>query len=906
MIDYKDTLNLPQTDFPMKGNLAQKEPKILEKWLKDDIYQKIQNSQQGKKPFILHDGPPYANGDIHIGHAVNKVLKDIILKSKSLSGFATPFIPGWDCHGLPIELNVEKKKGKVGVKINAKNFRTECRNYADKQIDKQKLDFKRLGIFADWENPYLTKDYNFEASIVHSLGKMIKNNHLDKGYKPVHWCTDCGSSLAEAEVEYQDKTSDAIDVAFKCIDEKSNAIFGVENVFVVIWTTTPWTIPANEAVSINPDFNYSLIKVADKNYLVATDLSSNLAEKYSGILSPKLFKGSDLEGLSLQHPIYDKQVPLILGDHVSNDSGTGCVHTAPAHGQEDYQVGLKYKLPVKCPVGSNGVFLENVEKFAGEFIFKANTSVIRELEKNNALLTHEKINHSYPHCWRHKSPVIFRATPQWFLSMSKNNLQEKALEEIKKVDWLPAWGQKRIELMVSNRPDWCISRQRFWGAPIPLFIHKQTGDLHPDTDAIIEKVALEIEKNSIDGWFDNDNSYFGISDEYEKTTDTLDVWFDSGVSFDAVLNTRENLSFPADLYLEGSDQHRGWFQSSLLSSVAISGKAPYKQVLTHGFTVDGKGKKMSKSLGNVMSPQKVSNSLGADVLRLWIASTDYTSEMTVSDEILKRSSDSYRRLRNTIRFMLANMHGFEKNSHLLDLDNMLDLDKWIVSECSKTEKQAVIDYKNYNFNNIVKSIVSFATNELGGFYLDVIKDRQYTCQENSKARRSAQSALYYITQTITRLLSPILPFTTYEAWEFMENDNSIFTTSWFNLDYEFNSVAIEKVRELSVEIKQKIEIMRREKVIGSPLDTTVEIKCDGEIFDNLISFEDELRFLFITSKAIVTKSADFEIIVTKNNDKKCVRCWHLREDVGSNATHTELCGRCVENIDGDGELRKYC
>jgi isoleucyl-tRNA synthetase len=905
-MDYKSTLNLPQTDFPMKGNLAQKEPKILKKWQEEDIYNQIQGSKQDKKPFILHDGPPYANGDIHIGHAVNKVLKDIILKSKSFSGFATPYIPGWDCHGLPIELNVEKKKGKAGVKIDAKAFRTECRNYADKQVNNQKLDFQRLGVFADWENPYLTKDFKYEADIVRSLGKMIENNHLDKGYKPVHWCLDCGSSLAEAEVEHKEKTSDAIDVAFKVAE---NSVLG-EDAFVVIWTTTPWTIPANEAVSIHPDFDYSLLKKDGKNYLVATDLVESLSEKY-GIkydnkLSPKTFKGKDLEGIKLKHPIYEKQVPIILGEHVSSDSGTGCVHTAPAHGQEDYQVGLKYNLPVKCPVGGNGVFLENTEKFAGEFIFKANASVIAELEKAGALMAHSKINHSYPHCWRHKTPVIFRATPQWFISMNKNCLQNKALEEINNVQWLPQWGKKRIELMIENRPDWCISRQRFWGAPIPLFVHKQSGELHPETTSIIEKVAIEIEKNSIDGWFDNDNNYFGISDDYEKINDTLDVWFDSGVSFNAVLNAREGLSVPADLYLEGSDQHRGWFQSSLLSSVAINGKAPYKQVLTHGFTVDGDGKKMSKSLGNVMSPQKVANSLGADVLRLWIASSDYTGEMTVSDEILKRSSDNYRRLRNTIRFMLANTTGFDKNTNLVDFENMLDLDKWILSKATEIEKQAIIDYENYNFHNIVKNITSFATNELGGFYLDIIKDRQYTCKEDSLPRRSTQSALYYLSQTLVRLLSPILPFTTYEASEFMDNEENLFTQNWLNLDFKFDSKSIEIAREVSTEIKQKIEEMRREKIIGSPLDCNVEIHCGNEIFENLSKFADELRFLFITSSATIIKSDDFKIVVSASSFEKCERCWHKREDVGENDSHPTLCGRCVENVDGDGEVRKYC
>ena len=904
MSDYKNSLNLPQTDFPMKGNLSQKEPKIIKKWQQENIYLQIQENNKNKKQFILHDGPPYANGDIHIGHAVNKILKDIINKSKNMSGFATPYVPGWDCHGLPIELNVEKKKGKVGVKIDAKSFRKECRSYAQKQVDKQRQDFQRLGIFADWENPYLTKDYTYEANIVRSLGKIIKNGHIDKGYKPVHWCYDCGSSLAEAEVEYKDKTSDAIDVVFNVID---NDFFQLQKpVAFIIWTTTPWTIPANEAVSIHPEINYTLIEKDEKYYVVAQDLVVELCTKYNATPTNKTFKGSELEGIKLKHPIYNKQIPVILGNHVSSDSGTGCVHTAPAHGPEDYQVGLNYNLPVKCPVDAKGIFLQNTEKFAGEFIFKANNSIIQELEKNNTLIAHEKITHSYPHCWRHKSPVIFRATPQWFISMHKNGLQEQALKEIKKVDWLPDWGQKRIELMVENRPDWCISRQRFWGAPIPLFIHKQTGEIHPDTSSLIEKVALEIENNSIDGWFDNDNTYFGVSDDYEKISDTLDVWFDSGVSHFAVLNNRADLNFPADLYLEGSDQHRGWFQSSLLSSIAINNQAPYKQVLTHGFTVDGEGKKMSKSVGNTVSPQKIANSLGADILRLWVASTDYTAEMTISDEILKRSSDSYRRLRNTIRFMLANLSEFEKDKHLLDFTKMLDLDKWIISETSKLEKQIIDDYKNYNFHNVIKSITSFATNDLGGFYLDVIKDRQYTCQKDSIARRSAQSALYYLSQTIIRLLTPILPFTAYEAWGFMKNDENLFYQEWFNLNYNFESNAIKSAREINPEVRQKIENMRRDKIIGSSLDVNLDIYCDGEMYDNLLSFENELRFLFITSEAKVHKDNNFSIKVSPSSSKKCVRCWHKRDSVGNNKKHPELCGRCIENVDGKGEDRKYC
>jgi isoleucyl-tRNA synthetase len=902
-MDYKNTLNLPQTDFPMKANLANKEPQMVQKWQDENLYEQIKEQNNNKTSFILHDGPPYANGDIHIGHAVNKVLKDIIVKSKNLAGFYAPYVPGWDCHGLPIELNVEKKKGKVGQKIDAKTFREECRTYAEKQIAGQMADFKRLGILGDFNNPYKTKNYGYEANIVRALGKMIKNNHLTKGYKPVHWCPECGSSLAEAEVEYKDKTSDAIDVAFKVIDDK----FDAKEVYAIIWTTTPWTLPANEAVAVNPEFNYTLLENNDKYYLVATELADKLAEKYSFNLTTENISGQSLEYTKLQHPFYNKQVPIICGDHVSSDSGTGLVHTAPAHGQEDFIAGSKYNLEVNNPVGANGIFLDGVEFFAGQFVLKANGSVIEKLKENNALLYHEKLEHSYPHCWRHKTPLIFRATPQWFISMDKNSLKDKALEEIKQVKWLPSWGEERINLMIENRPDWCISRQRFWGAPIPLFIHKQTGKLHPNTNELIEKVANAIEKNSIDAWFDNDNTYFGVSNEYEKISDTLDVWFDSGVSFYSVLQQRDDLSYPADLYLEGSDQHRGWFQSSLLSSVAVNGKAPYKQVLTHGFTVDGEGKKMSKSLGNVMSPQKVANSLGADILRLWIAATDYTAEMSVSDEILKRSADTYRRLRNTLRFMLANTHGFNPNDDLVEFKNMLDLDKWIVAKISKLQTQVIADYENYNFHNIIKSLSNFAINELGGFYLDIIKDRQYTTKENSLARRSAQSALYYLSQSLVRLIAPILSFTAEEAWGFMPNNGkSIFTEEHFTLDFNFESQAIEVAREISNEIKAQMEIMRKDKVIGSNLDCEVDIYAPVDIYQALDSFKDELRFIFITSAARIHPADNLEIKVSASTEKKCVRCWHKREDVGSNAEHPELCGRCVENVVGTGEERKYC
>ena len=922
MSDYKSTLNLPATGFPMKANLANREGGFLAEWEQSDLYQQIRDKFKGKPTFVLHDGPPYANGDIHIGHAVNKVLKDIIVKSKTLSGYDAPYVPGWDCHGLPIEHNVEKKKGKVGHKISADDFRTACRDYADHQIEKQKVDFKRLGVLGEWDNPYLTKSFHYEADIVRALGKIVENGHLSKGYKPVHWCTECSSALAEAEVDYKDKTSEAVDVAFRIIE--SDVLDLTKPVSVVVWTTTPWTLPANEAVALHPELDYVVIDTPDNSYLLAADLQEAAVERF-GLenisVQAQKYKGSELEGMLLQHPFLDKQVPLILGDHVTTETGTGAVHTAPAHGQEDYAVGLKYNLPVECPVDGRGVFFDDVEHVGGEYIFKANGTIVELLKTNKTLVCHQPLSHSYPHCWRHKTPVIFRATPQWFVSMTQNNLRETANQEIPNVKWIPDWGQKRIELMVGNRPDWCISRQRFWGTPITLFVHKQTGELHPDTQSLFEVVAQIIEKGGIDAWFSLDIAdVLGTeAEDYEKTTDTLDVWFDSGVSHYAVLKARDYLSDVADLYLEGSDQHRGWFQSSLLSSCAIHGKAPYKQVLTHGFTVDQNGHKMSKSLGNVIPPQKVVNSLGADILRLWIGSTDYTGEMTVSDEILKRSADGYRRIRNTMRFMLANMQGFDPKNDLLVNEDMLALDRWIVAKTAELQVLILTEYNDYNFHHVMKQILNFCTNDLGGFYLDIIKDRQYTTQADSLARRSAQSALYHIAQAMVRWLAPVLSFTAEEVFQYMpgESDSSIFLQTWYEgLDGSYSNSSIDIARDINVHIRKQLEEMRRDKTIGSSLDGEIDIYCDETSFEALSGLGDELRFVFITSGARVHPYTDkpgdaldigesLAILVKKSAHQKCVRCWHHREDVAASAEHPELCGRCVENVAGVGEKRIF-
>ena len=921
MSDYKNTLNLPATDFPMKANLANREGSFLKDWQDKDIHQQIRQKFKGKPLFVLHDGPPDANGDIHIGHAVNKVLKDVIVKSKTLSGYDAPYVPGWDCHGLPIEHMVEKKKGKVGHKISADEFRAACREYADKQIEKQKVDFKRLGIFGDWDNPYLTKNFKYEADIVRALGKIVKNGHLTKGFKPVHWCTECSSALAEAEVEYKDKGSDTVDVAFNVIGDFFE---NDKPVALIIWTTTPWTLPANEAVSLHPDLDYALVDVGKSLYILSDDLLESSLERY-GVKDfkklSKTYKGSELEGLMLQHPFYDKQVPVILGEHVTTETGTGAVHTAPAHGQDDYVVGLQYNLPVDCPVDGRGVFIDSTEGVAGEFIFKANATIIGLLESHGTLVKHEPITHSYPHCWRHKTPVIFRATPQWFVSMTKKNLRDKVNDEILNVKWIPNWGQKRIELMVGNRPDWCISRQRYWGSPITLFINKNTGELHPDTEKLFEVVAKKIELDGIEAWFKLkvEDVLGAEAKDYEKTTDTLDVWFDSGVSHYAVLKASNYLSDVADMYLEGSDQHRGWFQSSLLTSCAINERAPYKQVLTHGFTVDQNGHKMSKSLGNVIPPQKVVNSLGADILRLWIGSTDYSGEMTVSDEILNRSADSYRRIRNTMRFMLANMQGFDPKNDLVDMNDMLVLDRWIVSKTHDLQQQVINEYDNYNFHFVMKAILNFCTNDLGGFYLDVIKDRQYTTQTDSLARRSAQSALFHISHAMVRWLSPILSFTSEEIWQFLPgaSNESVFLQTWYEgLEGNFDSPVIESCRDINTHLRKELEEMRRNKVIGSSLDAEVDIYCKDENYQNLLGLKDELRFVFITSEARVNElsskpsdakeiDSSIAIKVYKSKHQKCVRCWHHRPEIGQNKMHNDLCDRCVENVSGKGENRVF-
>lgn len=939
MTIYKDTLNLPKTAFPMKANLAQREPQMLKQWYEKDLYGQIRKKRENAKKFILHDGPPYANGDIHIGHAVNKILKDIIIKSKTLSGFDAPYVPGWDCHGLPIEHNVEKKAGKAGDKISHKDFRQKCRDYAQKQVDGQREDFKRLGVLGAWDEPYLTMDYQTEADIIRALGKITEQGHLQRGFKPVYWSVVGGSALAEAEVEYQNKTSHAIDVRFTCADQASikNIMNGNDAdglVSVIIWTTTPWTLPANQAVSLNPELEYVLVQcdasLGTECLLIADALHEEAMQRY-GIEEYKIIgrcQGSALENQLLQHPFYDKSVPIILGEHVTTEAGTGAVHTAPDHGVDDFIVGKQYEIGTLNLVDEGGVFRDNTELLAGEHVYKVDEKVIDILEKNNKLLKHNAFQHSFPHCWRTKTPLIFRATPQWFLSMSQNNLRADSMSSLKDVQWIPAWGEARIESMLEASPDWCISRQRTWGVPITLFIHKVTNELHPKTVELFEAVAQRVEKDGMDAWFDMQAEEL-LGDEaadYQKVTDTLDVWFDSGVTHYSVLERRNNelRSAPADLYLEGSDQHRGWFQSSLKTSIAMNGHAPYKAVLTHGFTVDADGHKMSKSLQNTVAPKQIFKTLGADILRLWVASTDYSAEMSVSDEILKRTADAYRRFRNTARYLLSNLEGFDPDKNSVAYEDMLDLDKWAVEHSLRLQEEIISAYNKYEFHLIYQLLHQFCVVEMGSFYLDITKDRQYTTPENSLARRSGQTAMYHIIEMMVRWLAPILSFTADEIWNYIpgERSESVFFEDWYVLDIndlesKERQSQWEAIIPIRNEVNKQLEKLRVEGTIGSSLDAEVELYCDEKIKQQLDIFNEELRFILITSdarlhpldektsEAIESDVEGLFIHVAPSQHDKCVRCWHRREEVGRDEKHPGLCQRCITNVDGEGEIRRY-
>ncbi len=938
--DYKATLNLPQTDFPMRANLAQREPAILKQWSDKGLYQQIREARAGCEKYILHDGPPYANGDIHLGHAVNKTLKDIVVKSKTLSGFDAPYIPGWDCHGLPIEHNVEKKIGKAGVKVDHSTFRQKCRDYAMRQVEGQRKDFVRIGVLADWQNPYLTMNFDVEADIIRAVGKIAENGHLVKGYKPVYWSVVGGSALAEAEVEYQDKTSFSIDVGYAIeeqdeLDKLARAfgeLSGQGTVNLLIWTTTPWTIPSSQAISVGAELEYNLVQATCESGAVRLICG---AEQLEAVVERLQLtdhqilascQGAALENIVAQHPFYQRQIPVLLGDHVTTDAGTGCVHTAPDHGLEDFAAANQYGIDTLNYVLDNGLFRDDVALFAGQHVYKVDEQVIEVLTEHGRLMSCGKITHSYPHCWRTKTPLIYRATPQWFVSMDQNGLLDKAKTAIKSVSWHPDWGEARIKGMLEASPDWCISRQRTWGVPITLFVHKQTGDLHPQTASIIEQVAKLVEQKGMDAWYDLDaNELLGAeADNYQKVTDTLDVWFDSGVTHASVIGARDELCYPADLYLEGSDQHRGWFQSSLKTAIAINGTAPYKAVLTHGFTVDENGRKMSKSIGNVISPQKVINELGADVLRLWISSADFSAEMTVSDEILKRAGESYRRIRNTARYFLSNMDGFDPAQHAVEHGDLLALDRWAVDCAAQLQEQIINDYNNFQFHQIYQKLHNFCVRDMGGFYLDIIKDRIYTCGEDSLPRRSAQTALYHIAEAFVRWIAPITSFTAHEIWSHLpgERDNYVFTAQWYSLpglsaDEAINERDWAVILQAKEAINKVIEEQRNQGNIKGSLEADIHIFADAEIHSSLEKLGEELRFVTITSKAQLApidaasdQAVDslmdgLKVAVTRSEAGKCVRCWHLIDDVGSHDQHPEICGRCVENISGQGETRRY-
>jgi isoleucyl-tRNA synthetase len=945
MSDYKSTLNLPETSFPMRGNLAQNEPKVLATWAKKDLYQQIRKNCAGRPKFILHDGPPYANGDIHIGHAVNKILKDVVVKSKTLSGFDAPYVPGWDCHGLPIEHRVEKKIGKAGVKVPFDEFRQKCRDYAAKQVEGQKKDFIRLGVFGEWDKPYLSMDFQFEADIIRSLSKIVDNGHLHKGFKPVYWSVVGGSALAEAEVEYQDKVSIAIDVRYYPEDEEellskfkpTGNELGNGPVSLVIWTTTPWTIPASQAISISADLEYALVEfdakteqdsrfgVKQERVVLAAEMVNQVMSRY-GVDDYRvvgLVSGTELENLVCEHPYLDRKIKVLLGEHVTTEAGTGLVHTAPDHGADDFTISRKYGIDTLNLVNANGVYSEKTEYFAGQHVYKVDEPICELLAEKGRLIRKEKFKHSFPHCWRTKTPLIFRATPQWFISMDQNGLRQKALDAIKGVKWIPDWGQARIEGMVDGRPDWCISRQRTWGVPLCLLVHKDTDELHPDTTQLMEKVAKLVEEKGMQAWFDLDlEALIGEqASDYVKVNDTLDVWFDSGVTHQCVLDRRDELQEPADMYLEGSDQHRGWFQSSLLTGIAINDHPPFKEVLTHGFVVDAKGQKMSKSLGNVVAPMTVINKLGADILRLWVASTDYRSEITASDEILNRTADTYRRLRNTARFFLANLNGFDPKTDLIDAKDMLPLDRWAVDSALKTQNELREAYDEYNFLVATQKMHHFCAMDMGSFYLDIIKDRQYTAKAGSHAHKSCQTALYHIIQAVVRWFMPVMSFTAQELWPNIpgNEEDTIFWETWYqglfanDQDAKISDSDWQLIAKVKNEVNRQIEAQRKQGGIGSSLEAEVVLFAKDEIFNSLTKLEDELRFVLITSKAsvknteggVATELDGLGVEVNASSNQKCDRCWHRRDDIGVDSNHRELCGRCVENVEGEGEIRHY-
>ncbi|WP_274585571.1 isoleucine--tRNA ligase [Neisseria leonii] len=927
MTDYRQTVNLLDTPFPMRGDLAKREPGWIKSWYEQKRYQKLREKAAGRPKFILHDGPPYANGDIHIGHAVNKILKDIIIRSKTLAGFDAPYVPGWDCHGLPIEVMVEKLHGK---EMPMARFRELCREYAAEQIARQKRDFIRLGVLGDWDSPYLTMDFKTEADTVRTLGEIYRAGYLYRGAKPVQFCLDCGSSLAEAEVEYKDKVSPAIDVAYRFKDNAAlAAAFGLPELageaFGVIWTTTPWTLPASQAVSAGADIVYQLTDTVKGKLVLAKDLAEDALQRYGLADGARVLAetaGAKLENLHLAHPFLDRDILLLNGSHVTTEAGTGLVHTAPAHGVEDFLVCKQYGIELYNPVNAEGRYIAEVPRVAGLTVWAANDVIIEWLAENARLLANGKIEHSYAHCWRHKTPLIYRATGQWFIGMDKagtagNTLRNRALQAVDDTEFFPAWGRARLQTMIEGRPDWVVSRQRFWGTPMTFFVHKETGELHPDSAGLLEQVAQRIEEKGIEAWFALDKSELLSAEDcaqYDKLTDTMDVWFDSGSTHFSVLKQREELAWPADLYLEGSDQHRGWFQSSMLTGCATLGRAPYKQLLTHGFVVDQNGRKMSKSIGNVVAPQEVYNEFGADILRLWTAATDYSGELAISKEILKRVTESYRRLRNTLRFLLANLSDFNPVEDAVPQADMVEIDRYALVMARQLQERLAGDYyPRYAFHLAVQDIVNFCSEDLGAFYLDILKDRLYTTRADSHARRSAQTALYHITRSLVLLMAPILCFTAEEAWAIIgggEEDSVLFHTlhDFPAMPAAGEAELVKKwqaVREVRAAVTAAIEPLRADKSVGSSLQAEVRIAAPAGTAAYLRALGAELRFALLVSRAEVREAEALTVEAAVSGGDKCERCWHYTDDVGSTAGHETVCARCADNIDGTGEQRDY-
>ena len=942
----KYPVNLLDTPFPMRGDLPKREPQWVKQWQEKQLYQKIRQARAGAKKFVLHDGPPYANGDIHIGHAVNKILKDMIVKARGLSGLDAVYVPGWDCHGMPIEIQIEKQFGK-GLPVQ--EVQAKARAYAKEQIDRQREDFKRLGVLGDWDDPYLTMNFRNEADEIRALGKILEKGYVFRGLKPVNWCFDCGSALAEAEVEYRDKTDLSIDVAFPFAEpEKVGAAFGLPALpakpgSIVIWTTTPWTIPSNQALNVHPEIRYALVETDARLLILAEERVADCLKTY-GLEGTVIAvaDGAALAGLRFHHPLadvdagYARTSPIYLGDYVTTESGTGIVHSAPAYGIEDFQSCKAHGLSdadIISPVMGDGVYAASLPLFGGLSIWDANPKIVETLRAAGTLMHAEKYAHSYMHCWRHKTPIIYRATSQWFAGMDvkpndgKPTLRETALAGIEETEFYPAWGKQRLHNMIAHRPDWTLSRQRQWGVPMAFFVHRETGALHPRTPELLEAVAKRVEQHGIEAWqtLDPKDLLGDEAAQYEKNRDTLDVWFDSGTThwhvirgshrdalFDPSADTPEGRT--ADLYLEGSDQHRGWFHSSLLTASMLYGKPPYKALLTHGFTVDGEGRKMSKSVGNTVSPQDVANKMGAEIIRLWVASTDYSGELSISDEILKRVVEGYRRIRNTLRFLLANLADYDHSKHALPPEQWLEMDRYAVAMTASLQKEVLSHYDVYEFHPVVAKLQTFCSEDLGGFYLDVLKDRLYTTAADSPARRAAQNALFHITQAMLHWMAPFLSFTAEEAWQVLahgtEHTDTIFTSTYYALPGIDNAddlqVKWQLIRDARGEVTRQLEDVRTAGGIGSSLQAEVSILAGGPTYDALASLGDDLRFVLITSAATVARApegGDLLVTVTPSTHEKCERCWHYRADVGHDAAHPTLCGRCTSNLFGSGEPR---